>query len=86
MKAPAAATAATAGNGSGQGGEEGAGSGSGQGSGSGGGWSDTNNVIDGETNYQEVLDYYKQLLEGNLSSEDIPSDIVDLIEGYFGSL
>lgn len=74
------------GNGSGQGGEEGAGSGSGQGSGSGGGWSDTNNVIDGETNYQEVLDYYKQLLEGNLSSEDIPSDIVDLIEGYFGSL
>lgn len=75
------------GSGSGEGGEEGQGNGQGQGDGSGGGWSDNNQVIDGETNYRDVLEqYYDLAMEYINSGEEIPPEIKEFIENYFNSL
>ena len=75
------------GSGSGEGGEDGQGNGQGQGDGSGGGWSDNNQVIDGETNYRDVLEqYYDLAMEYINSGEEIPPEIKEFIENYFNSL
>ena len=57
------------------------------GDGSGGGWSDNNQVIDGETNYRDVLEqYYDLAMEYINSGEEIPPEIKEFIENYFNSL
>ena len=75
------------GNGTGTGGEEGEGNGDGSGDGSGGGWSDNNQIIDGETDYREVLEYYKEIAMDILNnSSNYPPELVEFIKGYFDSI
>ena len=74
------------GNGGGSGGEEGEGNGSGQGNGSGGGWSDSNNIIDGETPYRDVLEQYLEAMREQIANGTLPQELIDFIESYFNGL
>ena len=75
------------GSGTGQGGQEGEGNGEGQGDGAGGGWSDNNQIIDGNTDYRDVYDiYYDMAMEIINSGGELPPYLKDFIEGYFGSI
>ena len=75
------------GEGTGSGGQEGEGNGNGQGSGAGGGWSDNNQIIDGNTDYRDVLDQYLDLVMDLLENGgDIPPELLQFIEDYFGGL
>lgn len=75
------------GNGSGEGGQEGEGNGNGKGDGAGGGWSDGNQVIDGNTDYREILQiYYDMAMEILESGGELPPELKEFIEKYYGSL
>lgn len=75
------------GSGSGDGGQEGEGNGQGQGDGAGGGWSDSNQIIDGNTDYKDVYDiYYEMAMEIIESGGELPPELADFIEGYLGGL
>lgn len=74
------------GTGQGSGGEEGDGNGDGQGEGAGGGWSDSNQIIDGETDYRDVFDVYYDMAMGLITGGDLPPELIEFIERYFGSL
>ena len=59
----------------------------GGGSGAGGGWSDNNQIIDGNTDYRDVLDQYLDLVMDLLENGgDIPPELLQFIEDYFGGL
>lgn len=75
------------GTGTGSGGQEGEGNGNGQGSGAGGGWSDNNQIIDGNTDYRDVLEQYLDMAMDILESGgELPPDLIQFIEDYFGGL
>ena len=74
------------GNGGGSGGQDGEGQGQGQGDGAGGGWSDSNNIIDGETPYRDVIDAFLDEAASELESGKFPPELIEFIEGYFGSI
>lgn len=75
------------GSGEGAGGQEGEGQGDGQGDGAGGGWSDSNQIIDGSTDYRDVFDtYYDMAMEIIKNGGELPQELRDFIEKYFGSL
>ena len=75
------------GTGTGSGGQEGEGNGNGQGSGAGGGWSDNNQIIDGNTDYRDVLEQYLDMAKDILESGgELPPDLIQFIEDYFGGL
>ncbi len=75
------------GSGQGSGGQEGEGQGDGQGDGAGGGWSNSNMIIDGETDYRDVFDnYYNMAMELIESGSELPPELIEFIERYFGSL
>lgn len=75
------------GTGTGTGGQPGQGNGQGQGQGAGGGWSDNGLIIDGETNYRDVLQQYIDMAREYLNSgEEIPPEVKEFIENYFNSL
>ncbi len=76
------------GNGSGQGGQEGGGNGSGQGDGAGGGWGGSSNqVIDGETEYKDVLQMYiESLMKQYESGATLTQAQMEFIEYYLGIL
>ncbi len=75
------------GSGTGTGGQEGQGQGNGQGDGAGGAWSDSNWVIDGETDYRDVYEmYYDMAMDILNNGGEIPPELREFIEDYFGSL
>ena len=75
------------GNGTGEGGQEGQGHGDGKGEGAGGGWSDSNQIIDGSTDYRDVFDtYYDMAMEIIKNGGELPQELREFIEKYFGSL
>lgn len=75
------------GSGTGQGGQEGQGNGNGQGDGAGGSWSSDNWVIDGETDYRDVYEmYYDMAMEIINNGGELPPELKQFIEDYFGSL
>ncbi len=75
------------GTGTGSGGDEGDGKGQGAGSGAGGTYSPSNQVIDGETYYRNVLEEYRQKVMEYLSSDnELTPEEREFIEKYFGGL
>ncbi len=75
------------GGGGGEGGQEGGGKGEGQGDGAGGGWSDSNQIIDGNTNYLDVFEqYYNMAMEILQNGGELPPELKEFIEEYYGSL
>ena len=74
------------GNGTGEGGQEGQGHGDGKGEGAGGGWSDSNNIIDGETPYRDVLEQYLEAMREQIANGTLPQELIDFIESYFNGL
>jgi len=75
------------GSGTGSGGQEGEGNGNGQGEGAGGGWADGSQIIDGETDYRNVYDqYYDMAMEILQSGGELPPDLKEFIETYYGSI
>lgn len=75
------------GTGTGEGGQPGEGQGDGQGDGAGGSWSDSNQIIDGETDYRDVFEsYYDMAMEILNNSGNYPPELVEFIQGYFGSI
>ena len=76
-----------AGSGEGSAGHDGEGQGDGQGEGAGGGWSDSNQIIDGSTDYRDVFDtYYDMAMEIIKNGGELPQELREFIEKYFGSL
>lgn len=75
------------GSGSGEGGQEGEGNGNGKGDGAGGGWSDGNQVIDGNIDYRQIYEiYYDMAMEILNSGGEIPPELREFIEKYYGSI
>ncbi len=76
------------GSGTGEGGnQDSPGKGDGKGEGAGGGWSDGNQVIDGETDYRDIYDiYYDMAMEILNSGGELPPDLREFIEKYYGSI
>lgn len=75
------------GSGTGDGGQEGEGKGDGKGDGAGGGWSDGNQVIDGNTDYRNVYDiYYDMAMEILKNGGELPPELKEFIEKYYGSI
>ncbi len=71
----------------GSGEEEGEGKGEGQGTGAGGKWADSNQIIDGETYYQQVIDdYYEWAMQIIAEGGEIPPELRDFIEKYYDSI
>ncbi len=72
---------------SGSSGESGDGNGQSQGQGAGGKWEDKNQFIDGNTYYKDKLEMFyewaKQIFEEN---EEIPPELREFFEKYFGSI
>ena len=58
------------------------------GDGNGGGGTNQNDwIIDGNTPYEEKFDYYYQMAMDKLANnEEIPPELREIIEGYFGIL
>ncbi len=75
------------GSGTGSGGQEGEGNGNGQGDGAGGGWADGSQIIDGETDYRDVYQsYYDMAMEILQSGGELPPELKEFIETYYGSI
>jgi len=78
------------GDGEGEPGESGENGGNGQGKpggdGAGGKFEDKNQVIDGETFYRDVLDEYAEDAKNDSLDDDVPPELGDLSDKYFGSL
>lgn len=75
------------GSGQGDGGQQGEGKGNGRGDGAGGGWSDGNQIIDGKTDYRDVYDvYYDMAMEIVRNGGELPADLKEFIEKYYGSI
>lgn len=71
----------------GSGDKEGEGKGEGQGTGAGGKWADSNQIIDGETYYQQVIDdYYEWAMQIIAEGGEIPPELREFIEKYYDSI
>lgn len=67
--------------------DKGEGKGDGQGEGAGGKWSEKNQIINGETYYRDWLDqYYADAMQELTSLEDLPPEVREFIEAYYGSV
>ena len=67
--------------------EQGEGKGDGKGQGAGGKWDDSNTFLDGQTYYREWLDlYYQNALEIFEESGEIPPELREFFEAYYGSI
>jgi hypothetical protein len=71
----------------GSGEDKGEGKGDGQGAGAGGKWSDSNQIIDGETYYQQVIEsYYEMAMQILAEGGEIPEELREFIEKYYDSI
>ncbi len=67
--------------------EEGEGKGDGQGLGAGGKWEDSNQFLDGNTYYRDYLDMYYQMAQQIFEENgEIPPELLEFFETYFGSI
>lgn len=67
--------------------EEGEGKGDGQGLGAGGKWQDSNQFLDGKTYYKDHIDMYYQMAQEILAEGgDIPPELREFLETYYGSI
>ena len=73
--------------GEGEGDQEGEGKGDGKGQGAGGKWDDANKFLDGEKYYKDYLDmYYEMAQEYFDENGDIPPEMREFFETYFGGI
>ena len=67
--------------------EQGEGKGDGKGQGAGGKWDDSNTFLDGQTYYREWLElYYQNALEIFEENGEIPPELREFFETYYGSI
>lgn len=75
------------GEGEGEGEGEGQGEGEGEGKGASGQYEESNQVIDNSTYYRSVYDYYYDMaMEYVENGEEVPPEIAEIIQKYFGSI
>ena len=67
--------------------DQGEGKGDGQGQGAGGKWQDSNQFLDGKTYYKDHIDMYYQIAQEILAEGgEIPQELRDFLEAYYGSI